>query len=78
MATKVSNIGSLIKVQTPDYIFYINSRGLEVVVRGNNIQLTSELLEKSIEIPVAEVQNGSGNPVGNLDTVVQYINGLIQ
>ena len=78
MATKVSAIGGLIKIESPTRVDYINRAelGVEFTPRST-VKLKSEYLELSIETAFSEFQDGAGTNINTEDTIVAYLDSLI-
>ena len=78
MATKVSAIGGLVKIEGPLHTDYINRAelGVEFTPRST-VKLKSEFLEISTEVAFSEFQDGAGAAINTEDTIVVYLDSLI-
>ncbi len=72
MGLDITKIGGLIKVVADDATAYINAKQLRIEVKGEVVQLHSELLEETFE----GVAPFTGE--GEAKTLEEFINYLLQ
>ena len=78
MATKVSGLTQLIKIEEPTGVKHFNKNWVSVEFRGTDVLLGSELQESVITIPMADFQDGTGTPITTEDTIASYLGGLLE
>jgi len=77
MATKVSGLTQLIKIEGPQETKYFNKNWVSVDFRGTDVLLGSELQESVITIPIADFQDGAGTPITTEDTIAVYMGSIL-
>ena len=76
MATKVSGLTQLIKIETPTGNKYYNKNWVSVEFRGPDVLIGNELQEEVVTIALTDFQDGAGTPITTEDTIAAYMGGL--
>jgi hypothetical protein len=78
MATKVSGLTQLLKVETPDDTFYFHKGWVSVKFYGPYVIINTENLKQVVEIRLDSFQDGAGTPISDEASIVTYIGGLLE
>ena len=78
MATKVSGLTQLLKVETPDDTFYFHKGWVSVKFYGPYVIIGTENLKQAVEIRLDSFQDGAGTPISDEASIVTYIGGLLE
>tara|TARA_R110002073_G_scaffold142403_1_gene294282 strand:- start:25821 stop:27503 length:1683 start_codon:yes stop_codon:yes gene_type:complete len=77
MATKVSGLTQLLKVETPDDTFYFHKGWVSVKFYGPYVIIGTENLKQTVEIRLDSFQDGAGTPISDEASIGTYIGGLL-
>ncbi len=77
MATKVSGLTQLIKIETPTGAKYFNKNWVSVKFRVNTVEIGSELQEDNVTIAFSDFQDGAGTPYTTEDTIAVYMGSIL-
>ncbi len=77
MATKVSGLTQLIKIETPTETKYFNKNWVSVKFRVNTVEIGSELQEDVVTIAFADFQDGASTPYTTEDAIAVYMGSIL-